>query len=108
MSKTLITCDCLGTQTIDSQVLSDASGQVVKPPCTALCTTQIAQAAEALNAEDVIICCTQEARIFEDLAADLGRAAPALLDLREPAFAFSIRRTSGRRLGMIGLQIAGR
>ena len=85
MSKTLITCDCLGTQTIDSQALSDATGQVVKLPCTALCTTQIAQAAEALNAEDVIICCTQEARIFEDLAADLGRAAPALLDLRDRA-----------------------
>ncbi|WP_371229707.1 4Fe-4S binding protein [Roseovarius sp. 2305UL8-3] len=85
MSKTLITCDCLGTQAIDSQALSDATGLTVKSPCSALCTSQIEQAAEALGSEDVIICCTQEARIFEALAAELDREAPPLLDLRNRA-----------------------
>ena len=85
MPKTLITCDCLGTQSIDSQALSDATGLTVKPPCSALCTTQIEQAAEALGNDDVIICCTQEARVFETLAAELEQEAPPLLDLRNRA-----------------------
>ena len=40
MAKTLITCDCLGSQTIDAKALSEATGLDVLPPCTALCTSQ--------------------------------------------------------------------
>ena len=61
--KSLITCDCLGTQSIDATALSDATGLDVRPPCSALCTTQIdraqatadlaeAQQALAANADD--------------------------------------------------------
>ncbi|GGG84495.1 ferredoxin [Salipiger pallidus] len=88
MAKTLITCDCLGSQSIDADGLAKATGLDVAPPCSALCTKQIDIAATALTAEgaeDTVLCCTQEARRFEDLAEDLGVPAPALLDLRDRA-----------------------
>ena len=85
MAKTLITCDCLGTQTIDAKALSQSTGFDVRPPCSALCTTQLDQAAAALTDDDPIFCCTQEARVFEALAEDLARPAPATLDLRDRA-----------------------
>lgn len=85
MPKTLITCDCSGSQAIDSDALSKATGQNVKTPCTALCTTQIDRAAEALTQGNTIICCTQEARIFEALADEIGTDMPGLLDLRNRA-----------------------
>ncbi|WP_299592780.1 4Fe-4S binding protein [uncultured Tateyamaria sp.] len=85
MVKSLITCDCLGTQTIDAKGLSEATGLDVQPPCSALCTTQLAQAEAALSDPDAVFCCTQEARIFEELAEGLDRPAPPVLDLRDRA-----------------------
>ncbi|ETA53641.2 (4Fe-4S)-binding protein [Rhodobacteraceae bacterium PD-2] len=85
MVKTLITCDCLGTQPIDAEALSEATRCEVRPACSALCTTQIDRAAEALTQGDTIFCCTQEGAVFESLAEELGVAAPPLLDLRDRA-----------------------
>ncbi len=85
MTKSLITCDCSGTQTIDANALSQATGLDVRPPCSALCTTQIEQAQAALADPDVVFCCTQEARVFEELAEALDRPAPPTLDLRDRA-----------------------
>lgn len=85
MTKSLITCDCSGTQTIDANALSQATGLDVRPPCSALCTTQIEQAQAALADPDVVFCCTQEARVFAELAEALDRPAPPTLDLRDRA-----------------------
>lgn len=85
MVKSLITCDCLGTQTIDAKGLSDATGLDVRAPCSALCTTQLAQAEAALSDPDAVFCCTQEARVFEELAEGLDRPSPPVLDLRDRA-----------------------
>lgn len=85
MTKSLIICDCMGSQTIDTQGLSNSTGLDVPPPCTALCTTQIDRAAKALEQEGTIFCCTQEARVFEALADELGHPAPPLMDLRDKA-----------------------
>lgn len=85
MAKTLITCDCLGTQAIDAQALSDATGLDVRPPCSALCTTQIDRAATALSEGDALFCCAQETRRFEALAEELGLASAPTLDLRDRA-----------------------
>ena len=82
MAKSLITCDCMGTQVIDSAALADATGLEVKRPCSALCTTQIDRAAEALQGGDAIFCCTQEARTFEALAEELASMRRALFSLR--------------------------
>ncbi|MEL7261614.1 MAG: 4Fe-4S binding protein [Pseudomonadota bacterium] len=85
MIKSLITCDCLGTQTIDAEGLSRATNLDVRPPCSALCTTQIAQAEAALAEGDVVFCCTQEARVFDELAEAMDLPAPPTLDLRDRA-----------------------
>ncbi len=85
MTKSLILCDCLGTQTIDSTTLSETTGQDVRPACSSLCTTQIDRAADALKGGDAIFCCAQEARTFEALADEMGVPAPATLDLRDRA-----------------------
>ena len=85
MPKSLILCDCLGTQTLDAEALSKSTGLAASTPCTALCTTQIDRAAAALEAGDAIFCCAQEARTFEALADELGQPAPPTLDLRDRA-----------------------
>ena len=85
MAKTLITCDCLGSQTIDAKALSKATGLDVLPPCTALCTSQAERAAKGLTQGNVAIACTQESRLFEALAEELDQPAPALVDLRDRA-----------------------
>lgn len=85
MVKSLITCDCMGSQKIDSAELSQATGLDVRPPCSALCTTQIDRAADALATGDTIFSCTQEARVFEALAEEIGVAPPPVLDLRDRA-----------------------
>ncbi|MBV6637837.1 MAG: 4Fe-4S binding protein [Mameliella sp.] len=85
MVKSLITCDCLGTQQVDSQALSRTTGLEVSPPCSALCTSQIDRAAAALQGGDTIFCCTQESRIFEALAEEMDLPAPPVLDLRDRA-----------------------
>ncbi|MFW2589415.1 4Fe-4S binding protein [Sagittula sp. SSi028] len=85
MSKTLITCDCLGSQSIDAAALDQQSDLDVRPPCSALCTRDIALAQEALTQGDAIFACTQEEATFTALAEDMGLTPPPLLDLRDRA-----------------------
>ncbi|WP_375258006.1 4Fe-4S binding protein [Citreimonas sp.] len=85
MVKSLITCDCLGSQTVDADALSKATGMDVQSPCTALCTRQIDRAAAALTKGNAVFCCTQEARTFDALAEELGVEPAPVLDLRDRA-----------------------
>ena len=87
MTKSLITCDCLGTQAIDAEGLARATGLAVASPCTALCTTQIDRAAAAMTESggEAIFCCSQERATFEALADELDLPTPPLLDLRDRA-----------------------
>ena len=85
MTKTLITCDCMGTQSIDAKALSEATGFEVTPPCKALCTSQIELAAKGLTQGNAVLCCAQETRTFEALAEELDLEPAPLLDLRDRA-----------------------
>jgi len=85
MPKTLILCDCLKSQTIDSVSLSEATGLTCSKLHTGLCTTQVEDAARAITTGDAIICCTQEQRFFESLADEVDAPMPAFLDLRDRA-----------------------
>lgn len=85
MSKTLILCDCEGTNPIDSETLSRATGLQCSRVHTALCLDQNQQASEALATGDSIFCCGQETAFFEELADSLEAPAPAFLDLRDRA-----------------------
>lgn len=85
MSKSLILCDCEGSQAIDADGLSKACNVAVSSVHTALCTDQIEVVAGAIKGGDAIICCAQEQRLFDALAVEIGAPAPAVLDLRDRA-----------------------
>lgn len=85
MAKSLILCDCLGSQTIDPEGLSDATGLPCSRVHSALCSSQSEEAAKAIAGGEAIFCCAQEQRFFEELAGEIGAPAPACLDLRDRA-----------------------
>ncbi|OYX42681.1 MAG: (4Fe-4S)-binding protein [Rhodobacterales bacterium 32-67-9] len=85
MPKHLILCDCLGSQTIAKDRVASATGLECPRVHNALCTRELAQAAEAIKAGDAVIACMQEAARFTELAADLGCPAPAFVDIRDRA-----------------------
>ena len=84
-AKNLVLCDCLGSQAIDRTGLETATGLRCSPVFNSLCTTQIKQASAALAEGDAIICCGQEQRVFEALAAEIDAEQPGFLDLRDRA-----------------------
>jgi len=85
MAKTLILCNCSGTQELDGAALGRATGLTCSQVHSALCTAQSGQAAKAIASGEALICCRQEARLFNELAADSGTAEPATTDLRDRA-----------------------
>ena len=85
MAKQLILCDCSGSQEIDSEGLSRTTGLPCSKVHSTLCTRQTDSAAAAIAAGDAVICCTQEQRLFEEIAEEIGAPAPAFLDLRDRA-----------------------
>ena len=85
MAKTLLLCDCLGSQDIDAAALGGATGLSCSKVHSCLCTDQIDHAAAALQAGDVTIACQQERPRFEELAEELGVDTPGFVDLRDRA-----------------------
>ena len=85
MPKTLLLCDCLGSQTVDADKIASASGLTCSRVYTALCTKQIDIAAQAMTEGDVTIACQQERRRFEDLAEEIGSDVPSFVDIRDRA-----------------------
>ena len=71
--------------TLDAEALSQATGLTCSKVHSALCTGQIDRAAAALEGGYAVFCCTQESRLFEALAAEIGTPAPPVLDLRDRA-----------------------
>lgn len=85
MAKSLILCDCSGTQTLDAESLSKATGLTTSKVNTALCTSQIETTAKAIKDGHALICCAQERRLFEALSAEIGAPTPAVVDVRDRA-----------------------
>ena len=85
MVKTLLLCDCLGSQTVDATAIGQSCGMACSPVHNSLCTDQIEIAAQAIAAGDVTIACQQERRRFEDLAAELEAETPGFVDIRDRA-----------------------
>lgn len=85
MAKQLILCDCSGTQTLNSKALSAATGLDCSSVHSALCTTQTEAAAAAISTGEAVICCAQEKRFFDALAAEIEAPLPAYVDLRDRA-----------------------
>ncbi|MGY9048912.1 hypothetical protein P775_24000 [Puniceibacterium antarcticum] len=85
MGKTLLLCDCLGSQTVDADTIGKATGLSCSKVYTGLCQHQSEQAAAALMAGDVLVACQQERPYFEALAEELGAETPGFVDLRDRA-----------------------
>ena len=85
MAKTLILCDCLGTQNIDVDKVASASGLTCSKLYSNLCGTQIDGAAKEISQGDTIIACQQERQRFEELAEELETDTPGFVDLRDRA-----------------------
>ncbi len=85
MSKRLILCDCLSSQSIDSDGIEKATGLPCSKVYSSLCTSQIEVAAKAIEGGDAIIACQQERQRFVELADEIGAPEPAFLDLRDRA-----------------------
>ena len=85
MSKTLLVCDCFGTQTIDFQTLSKTTGASCAGCYTSLCTTQLDVASAAIQEGGVTIACAQEAHRFSELAEELEAEEPQFVDIRDRA-----------------------
>jgi len=85
MSKTLVLCDCLGSQTLDADAIAAGCGLDCSKVYSSLCTSQIELAAKEISKGDVIIACQQERQTFEELADELGLDAPGFVDLRDRA-----------------------
>lgn len=89
MAKSLVLCDCLGSQSLDKSALEQATGLSCSRIHTALCRAEADQAAEILaaasEAGEVLIACGQEQATFDELAADLDAPAPDYVDLRDRA-----------------------
>ena len=80
MSKTLLVCDCLGSQKVNAAGLEKATGLSCGTCHSSLCTDQIDIAAKAIAAGDVIIACQQEAHRFAALAEELGAEVMRVLE----------------------------
>ncbi|MBK0326677.1 4Fe-4S binding protein [Rhodobacteraceae bacterium F11138] len=85
MVKSLILCDCMGSQPIDADQVGGNAQVKCSRVQTALCTSQLEVASRAIEAGDAIIACQQEHAVFENLAADRGKEPPGFVDLRDRA-----------------------
>lgn len=85
MAKQLILCDCSGTQTLNSESLSKATELNCSAVHSTLCTTQVETAAAAISTGEAVICCAQEKRFFDALAAEIEAPLPTYVDLRDRA-----------------------
>ena len=85
LAKTLILCDCLGSQAVDRDAIGANAEVVCTRIHTALCTTEIEDAAKAIAGGDAIVACQQERPRFEELAEETGAPMPDFVDIRDRA-----------------------
>lgn len=85
MARTVILCDCLGSQKIDAGRIAKATGLACSRVHTALCTREAEAAGKAMAHGEAVIACGQERARFEEIAEALGAPAPLCVDLRDRA-----------------------
>lgn len=85
MAKTLMLCDCNGSQTLDADAISKATDLKCSMVHNGLCTSGLDTLAQALPGGNLIIACAQESAVFTDLADELDAEAPQCIDIRDRA-----------------------
>jgi len=84
--KKLLVCDCEGTMKLDGAALGRACGQTLRIH-RQLCRAELDAARAAAEGPDgCLICCTQEAPLFDEIMEEAGRAGAArYVNIRESA-----------------------
>lgn len=85
MTKKLVLCDCLASQTLDADAITNGTGLACSKVYTSLCMDQIGDAAKEIATGDAIIACQQERARFEELAAEIEAEVAGFVDLRDRA-----------------------
>ena len=85
LTKNLILCDCLGSQSIDVDAISKATGLACSRVHNNLCGDEINLAAKGIAEGEALIACQQERQKFEELAEELQADLPAFVDIRDRA-----------------------
>ncbi|WP_282060139.1 4Fe-4S binding protein [Roseobacter litoralis] len=85
MTKTLVVCDCLGSQSIDVTALEAGTGFSCSRVFSDACGSQIEQTAKLITSGDAVIACQQQARLFTELAEELEAETPGFVDIRDRA-----------------------
>ncbi|KJZ20455.1 4Fe-4S binding protein [Loktanella sp. S4079] len=83
--KRLILCDCSGTQEINPDAISAATGVTCSTVYSGLCTHQIADAEGHIADGNTVFGCAQEHDLFAEIAHDVGVPAHEGVDLRDRA-----------------------
>ena len=84
--KRVLVCDCERTMTLDAKRLAAALGADAPFLHTHLCRSQVDAFKEAAaGGEPLLVCCTQEAPLFEEVAAETGAVETAYVNIRERA-----------------------
>ena len=87
----VIVCNCGGTMDIDGKKLAKACGMTT--PCdvsTSLCRDETDRLAKAMtearsNGTKLIVACTQESAVFDNIAEENECPRPATVNIREMA-----------------------
>jgi len=85
MAKTLMLCNCDGSQTLDANAIGEATDLKCSIIHNGLCTSGLDTLAKLMPDGDLIIACAQEADSFNDLAAELDVPSPHCVDIRDRA-----------------------
>ncbi|MGB0748825.1 MAG: 4Fe-4S dicluster domain-containing protein [Magnetospiraceae bacterium] len=86
--KTILICNCEGTMPLQADKIASALGTNPGKVCNHLCRSQIAKfrAAVAEGESPLLVSCTQEAPLFQEIASETENAAPLhFVNIRERA-----------------------
>ncbi len=85
MTRTLLVCNCAQSQVVDMRAIDAGADVTCSRLHSALCTTEAAAAAQAIQSGDAVIACQQEWARFEEIAEELEAPVPLLVDIRDRA-----------------------
>lgn len=85
MTKTLVLCDCLGSQQVDAAAFDGLEGLTCSEVHSGLCTHQTEQLTRVIAQGNAVIACAQEQELFEEIAAEVNVEPPLCVDLRDRA-----------------------
>jgi len=85
MAGHLVLCSCAGSQTLDADGLSTATGRTCSRVHDALCLAAPDVVARAFADVDTIMACGQEAEALTALAQEVGAPVPRFTDIRDRA-----------------------